>query len=698
MRRGRTYYFMKRLPRKISGGVSNRFLRLSLRTEFPLDAVVRAGSLLAVYEQKEPEIVDALKQNEISPSEAEALLKAILRKDLNRILQEQNSETALSDQEIDERIAALKAENQALRDAMKFKDWSLVQPALCAAGEKTSLPLPLPVSPDLGRRAASLQRQINKAEIKTLNGEDVRVAAAKLLSKEDNADFDQFIKGEIMLSGAIESAVDNATSRDMARKIAATGEIALEFFGDIPLSTITADKVKDLMFFIQRIPSLHGKKHGNNRFVHDREKATKREEVEHADLHDASVRAEIEADETLSLPEMRARLAERLLPRLTMTTVGHHLDRLHGIFRNAQKNLDYTGQTRFLTHSDMKEHIKGNSNEKSDPLFVRKDRPKDREAWSQERLKTLLMSPIYTGCASIGRRWQPGSMIVRDAKYWVPLLVMTLGSRILEILQLKKTDLILHNGVLCLTIGITSEHRVKNSDSMRTLPLPQLLIDLGFVEWVHSLPVDQRLLFPSPAGGADIAAIAGNFGKQLKTLYRRLGIADWSEDFYALRKTLSSALDDAGVPENRRQAIAGHAGGTTLNKFYTKRNVSTLKSELEKFDLKVTVAFSDAHDHPVIEDCNLIAKPVARVEVELGKDETASLVRVKSMQTGEILVNAKIAQNEPHSNPAGKGRFWTPQDVAVQLRSIGAAYELSMPQTLQRRQAVESLMTYGYKT
>lgn len=210
-----------------------------------------------------------------------------------------------------------------------------------------------------------------------------------------------------MLSGAIESAVDNATSRDMARKIAATGEIALEFFGDIPLSTGTTDKVKDLMFFIQRIPSLHGKKHGNNRFVHDREKATKREEVERADLHDASVRAEIEADETLSLPEMRARLAERLIPRLTMTTVGHHLDRLHGIFRNAQKNLDYTGQTRFLTHSDMKEHIKGKSNEKSDPLFVRKDKPKDREAWSQERLKTLLMSPIYTGCASIGAAGSP---------------------------------------------------------------------------------------------------------------------------------------------------------------------------------------------------------------------------------------------------------------------------------------------------
>jgi integrase len=379
-----------------------------------------------------------------------------------------------------------------------------------------------------------------------------------------------------------------------------------------------------------------------------------------------------------------------------MTTVGHHLNRLHSIFKNAQESLGYSGQTRFLTHKKMKQHIKAKCDEKSDPLFVRKDKPKDRESWSQERLKTLLMSPVYTGCVSEDRRWQTGAVIVRDEKYWVPLLVMTLGSRILEILQLKKTDLIVRNGILSLTIGITSEHRVKTDDSIRTLPLPQLLIDLGFVEWVHSLPAEQRLLFPSPAGGADIAAISGNFGKQLKTLFTRLGIADWSEDFYALRKTLSSALDDAGVSESRRKAIAGHAGGSTLNKHYTKRNVSTLKSELEKFDVKVTVAYSDAHGHPIIEDCDLVVKPAAKVEVELSADETASIVRVKSMQCGKILVDAKISDSGSSAIHLGKGKFWTPREVAVRLRNISETYELSLPRTPQRRQAVESLLTFGH--
>ena len=306
------------------------------------------------------------------------------------------------------------------------------------------------------------------------------------------------------------------------------------------------------------------------------------------------------------------------------------------------------------------------------------------------------MSPIYTGCKSKSRRWQPGNVIVRDANYWVPLLVMMLGSRILEILQLKKTDLIVHNGVLCLSVGITSEHRVKTDDSIRFLPLPRLLIDLGFAQWVHSLPAEQRLLFPSPAGGADIAAIAGNFGKKLKTCFKRLEIADWNEDFYALRKTLSSALDDAGVPESRRKAIAGHAGGSTLNQHYTKRNVSTLKSELEKFDLKVSVRYSDKHGHPVIGACDLVAKPSAIVEVELAADETASAVRVTSMQCGKILVDAKLAEMEQRKSQTRSCKRWTPPEIAARLRSISETYELSLPQTPQRRQAVENLMTFGH--
>ncbi|WP_448328369.1 DUF6538 domain-containing protein [Sulfitobacter sp. M13] len=53
MRRGRMFYFRKRLPADISRFGSNQFICLSLRTHLPLDAVKRAARLLTVYEKKE---------------------------------------------------------------------------------------------------------------------------------------------------------------------------------------------------------------------------------------------------------------------------------------------------------------------------------------------------------------------------------------------------------------------------------------------------------------------------------------------------------------------------------------------------------------------------------------------------------------------------------------------------------------------
>nr|WP_239337629.1 hypothetical protein [Ruegeria sp. Ofav3-42] len=124
---------MKRLPKKISGSASNRFLRFSLKTDLPLDAVVRAGCLLAVYEQREPEIVDAVNKKDITPEQALALLREMLRAELNRILVEQNSDCALSDQEAYARIEALENENKALNAAMRKR---LVQHRTSAASGK----------------------------------------------------------------------------------------------------------------------------------------------------------------------------------------------------------------------------------------------------------------------------------------------------------------------------------------------------------------------------------------------------------------------------------------------------------------------------------------------------------------------------------------------------------------------------------
>ncbi|WP_371808590.1 DUF6538 domain-containing protein [Ruegeria sp. HKCCD7221] len=79
MRRGRIFYFRKRLPKRLPNQVPNQFLCLSLRTDLPLDAVKRAAALLTVLEQMEKTHVDALIKDSLNPETAKAVLTEMLR-------------------------------------------------------------------------------------------------------------------------------------------------------------------------------------------------------------------------------------------------------------------------------------------------------------------------------------------------------------------------------------------------------------------------------------------------------------------------------------------------------------------------------------------------------------------------------------------------------------------------------------------
>ena len=118
------------------------------------------------------------------------------------------------------------------------------------------------------------------------------------------------------------------------------------------------------------------------------------------------------------------------------------------------------------------------------PLYIRVTRPKLRLRWSGLRLKTLLTSPIYRGCHSDKRRTKPGRMIFRDSRYWVPLILMTMGTRLTEVLQLKRGDIISRDGTLCLSLCWSAEQDGKTLSSQRIVPIPEVLLELGFVEWV----------------------------------------------------------------------------------------------------------------------------------------------------------------------------------------------------------------------
>ena len=43
-------------------------------------------------------------------------------------------------------------------------------------------------------------------------------------------------------------------------------------------------------------------------------------------------------------------------------------------------------------------------------------------------------------------------MIFRDSRYWAPLILMTMGTRLTEVLQLKRGDIISRDFTLCLSL------------------------------------------------------------------------------------------------------------------------------------------------------------------------------------------------------------------------------------------------------
>lgn len=241
------------------------------------------------------------------------------------------------------------------------------------------------------------------------------------------------------------------------------------------------------------------------------------------------------------------------------------------------------------------------------------------------------------GSSSEHRRWKPGQVIVRDAIYRVPLIILTVGTRIEEILLLKRNSLRLRlrlrNQVHCLALGFTSEARGKTEDTERIVPIPQLLIDLGFIEWIMSLDdAHGPLLLLEIARRTTIGKVTEAFGKALTRTLGHLELADFDEDIYAARKTLSSMLRRAEVMDGQRQALAGHRSGSTLNRHYTAHHTTDLKAAVDKAEFELEVAPNMQHGHPVIQACGLASLESYAVDVVLGEDGQAEVIRVSGTQ------------------------------------------------------------------
>jgi integrase len=190
-----------------------------------------------------------------------------------------------------------------------------------------------------------------------------------------------------------------------------------------------------------------------------------------------------------------------------------------------------------------------------------------REPFTSDKLRQLFNAPVFTGCASLGRPYDRGSLLIRDQRFWAPLLALFSGARANELGQLETTDVKQKAGVWGFEITtqtdddeLRDEKRVKTSAGRRFVPIHPELERLGFLQYVEERRVAKcKRVFPDWKMGKD-GTYSSIFGKFFNSqLLKKVGIKNPRLCFHSFRHNFVDALRDAGIPDAVKKALIGHS-------------------------------------------------------------------------------------------------------------------------------------------
>lgn len=162
------------------------------------------------------------------------------------------------------------------------------------------------------------------------------------------------------------------------------------------------------------------------------------------------------------------------------------------------------------------------------------------------------------------------------ACYWVPLLCRFTGSRIEEMVQLRKDDIKISNeGIYFIYIREGEDQHLKASSAVRLVPIHDQLVELGFLDFVNS---SGEFLFselkPNKHGKRSPYLVKW-WSKQVK----QTGVKTKSPS-HSFRHSLRTTLRDLGVVDSVADSITGHAPAN-IGALYGTVKIDTKKGAMD---------------------------------------------------------------------------------------------------------------------
>jgi integrase len=166
---------------------------------------------------------------------------------------------------------------------------------------------------------------------------------------------------------------------------------------------------------------------------------------------------------------------------------------------------------------------------------------KKRAVFRLNEARTVFSHTLWQGHKSKGRRHDPGDMIVKDSRYWVPLILAYTGARRAEIAGLLPSDITVIDSIPTIIIQSNQWRGLKNEESGTTDPLKKLtryvpfhshLQELGLMQHAEKMRAKgETFLFPdvipTPRKGSsrslspDPAAGVEKFGESIDDTWRK---------------------------------------------------------------------------------------------------------------------------------------------------------------------------------